>query len=500
MKYVLPFLFLPVLALAQTVPTVPQTGQNCGLTGLVCSPATSRSDLAELFGTKADATAPTLKTEDGHMSVRVSLAAPISKARTWMGSTSYPVPGLTEIPDGHLAIQGQTRGWGAGASILEVFANDPDGATFCEGAMNCYVQPNSRSYAGQDGVAATFFAYSRPTLGQGLSIASVAAVTMANGAPAVRITLSTALTAAQAAAVTPLMKVETATGYFGYTVATGLAYPPVTSDGLILTVDGMFNTAGQAMPAPPAGTALSLDVLHQVDGLYIGARTGDGDVITDMHAIEGVVINDRSTPTVFSSYDPINDKPDINGVYMPIYADIAGGVGVGGSAFMAADTLESAQPGSWHRGLACRNRPTSNTGATDCVTNVFATNGLHSIANTTNGTLINNALLVQPNDKNGSTTALITQAGDALFHSVTTAGPVQLTGASTVTNLNANATSFTVATLPGGSSCTPGNTLFISNGRNPVIDVSSNPGSGVLAFCNSLHYWISTVDGKPVVQ
>lgn len=439
----------------------------------------------------------TLQTEDGSTSVRISLAAPISQNRTWMGATSYPVPGLALIPNGHLSIQGQTRGWGASASIFQAFANSPDGATFCEGAMSCYVQPNNRGYAGQDGVAATMFAYSRPTLGQNLSIASVAAVTMANGAPAVRITLTNALTPAQTAAVIPLMKVETTTGYFGYTVATGLAYPPITSDGRTLTVDGMFNAAGQTMPAPPAGTGLALDVLHQVDGLYIGTRIGDGDVIRDTHAIEGVMINDRSTPTVFSSYDPLGDVPNVNGVYMPITGDITGAVGTGGSAFLASDTLGGGAPGTWKRGFACRNRPTSYSGATDCVLNAFAVNGLHSVATTTNGALTNNALLVQPNDLGGTTTALITQAGDATFRSITSTGPMQITGAATLTNLNANLQPFNRSSLPA-SGCTPGNIVFVQDGRNVPLDGASGPVSGVPAFCNAAHQWIAMTGGQPV--
>lgn len=489
-------LLSPILAFAQTVPTIPQPS----------IPAPPQPGPPTLPSTKSDTTsglpsAPTLRTEDGAVAVRVSLGAPISGSRTWMGERSYPVSGLTLIPNGHLGIQGATRGWGAGASILQVFANDPAGASFCGGAMSCYVQPNDRGYAGQDGVAATIIASSRPALAERLAVSSITPAAMANGAPAVRITLTAPLSPQQAAAVVPLMKVETTAGtagFYGYTVAAGLAYPPVSADGRTLTVDGMFNEAGAAMPAPAPGTELALDVLHQVDGLYIGTRIRDGDGIRDTHAIEGVMINNRTVPTVFSPYDPLGDVPDVNGVYMPVAADTAGGTGTGGSAFLAADTVGSPQPGTWKRGFACRNRPTAASGVTDCLVNAFATNGLHSVATTVNGGLTNNALLVQPNDLGGAVTAQVTQAGAATFRSISSNGPVSVSGPATFANLNAALSPFKRSDLPARD-CTPGNVVFVRDGRNTRLD-GGGPPTGVPAFCNTSHQWIALTTGLAVTN
>ncbi len=493
-------LLSPVLTLAQTVPAIPQPSAPAG------NPASLQPDSPTLPGVKSDATggmpsAPTLQTEDGAAAVRVSLGAPISGGRTWLGARSYPVPGLTLIPNGHLGVQGATRGWGAGASILQVFANDPAGASFCGGAMSCYVQPDDRGYAGQDGVAATFIASSRPALAERLAVASISPVAMANGAPAMRITLAAPLSPQQAAAVVPLMKVETTAGtagFYGYIVAAGLAYPPVSADGRTLTVDGMFNASGAAMPAPAPGTQLALDVLHQVDGLYIGTRIRDGDGIRDTHAIEGVMINNRTVPTVFSPYDPLGDVPDVNGVYMPVSADTAGGTGTGGTAFLAADTVGSAQPGTWKRGFACRNRPIAASGVTDCLLNAFATNGLHSVATTVNGGLTNNALLVQPNDLGGAVTAQVTQAGAAAFRSISSSGPVSVAGPAAFANLNAVLSPFKRSDLPA-SACTPGNVVFVRDGRNTRLD-GGGPPTGVPAFCNTSHQWIALTTGLAVTN
>ncbi len=343
--------------------------------------------------------------------------------------------------------------------------------------MSCYVQPNDRGYAGQDGAAATFIASSRPALAERLAVASITPVAMANGAPAVRITLAAPLSSQQAAAPVPLMKVKTTVGtagFYGYTVAAGLAYPPVSADGRTLTVDGMFNASGAGMPAPAPGTELALDLLHQVDGLDIGTWIRDGDGICDTHAIEGVMINNRTVPTVFSPYDPLGDVPDLNGVYMPVSADAAGGTGTGGSAFLATNTVGSPQPGTWKRGFGCRNRPTAASWVTDCLVNAFATNGLHSVATKVNGGRTNNALQAQPNDLGGAVTAQVTQAGAAAFRSISSSGPVSVSGPATFANLNAFLPPFKRSDLPA-SDCTPGNVVFLRDGRNTRLDAGGPP-------------------------
>ena len=210
------------------------------------------------------------------------------------------------------------------------------------------------------------------------------------------------------------------------------------------------------------------------------------------------MINNRTVPTAFSPYDPLGDVPDVNGVYMPVSADATGGTGTGGTAFLAADTVGSAQPGTWKRGVACRNRPTAASGVTDCVLNAFATNGLHSVATTTGGGLTNNALLVQPNDLGGAVTAQVTQAGAATFRSISTSGPVSVSGPATFANLNAALSPFKRSDLPA-TGCTPGNVVFVLDGRNTPHD-RGGPPTGVPAFCNTSHQWIALTTGLAVTN
>ncbi len=510
-------------AFAQTSPLINKTGKTTGRIPPAGIPVISDADITRELGKKADATAalltaPTMQGEDGSVTVRVSVNSPISLNRTWLGQPTFPVYGLTRIPEGHLSIQGNTRGGATGASVLQAIANGPNGQNTCEGAMNCYIDPHARGYAGQDGVATTFFAYSRGPIAARQTITSISKATLANGSSITQLHLATPLPGASI--VVPLMKIETTPGpglfdyvsaYYGYTIppsqlSNGQQVLPISADGLTLTLDGFANVSGVDMLTPPAGTTIDVDVLHQVDATYAGVFVKDGDGIRDAHVLEGIPLNNRSDTTKWSDYDPLGDSVDINGVFMPIDRDNGTGVGTGSNAFIAS----AGGAGTWKRGFSCRNQPNQHTDATYCLYNMWATVGFQSVADTMNGPTIGFAYVVRPHDLN-TVTAFLTQAGLAKFSGLEVDGSTTMNGAFNVngnTILNGNTIAndfngkfqkFLVDGLNGQLDCQAGNQVYASDARNVAIDGTTGTPSGIMAFCNNNHRWLSLA-GNPLTH
>ena len=350
--------------------------------------------------------------------------APIPSASgTWLGLSYYPVTGHQRMNNGHFGVQGATRGWGSANTILEAFANYTP--NFCNGAMGCYNQPNNRTYAGTDGAAAFFYIQGRAPLAANVLVTSISTVALSTGAMAYTLTLSAPLSSAQIANVLPLMKVETVAnqlGYFGYVIGAGMvtaggaSIPPVSADGTQITLDGLTNVSGAQLAAITAGTQITIDVLHQIDGLYFITHTDNTDTINTVQGIESAVINDRTATTSFSTFDPLDDQPLVDGIYLPVMQDNGTGSGLGGSAFVASDSNPN---GTWKRGFACRNRAQSNSGMTYCTYNAFATVGMYSVTPTSWQGYTDYALIVAPQDLGFATQAYITQSGSASFQQLT---------------------------------------------------------------------------------
>ena len=121
---------------------------------------------------------------------------------------------------------------------------------------------------------------------------------------------------------------------------------------------------------------------------------------------------------------------------------------------------------------------------------------INGTLNLRNATGLNQNILLEGETGNVTTSGAVNSAS-VNTSAVTVAGSTTLNGPSIANNLNAVFQGFPVDGL-GGGTCTAGNTVYVPDARNPAIDPAGSPATGVLAYCNNLHYWISTIDGLPV--
>ncbi len=318
-------------------------------------------------------------------------------SNSYLGSRTYPNPGLFRLAPGHLQVFGPTGAWGSQTNILTIIGNPGGGGANAGGFGNVppgygnngnqgnFWDPNYRNaYGGQDAAALLINMAARTPVVVAAPVSSYGTATIQTpiGYRTVyTIRLVTPLTPAQVADMNntasrpPSMRVDTSGGFFAYTIPPGLVgptgapVPPVSADGYTITVDGPWvcvTCNPEVLPAaaaiPPVTQTVSIDTLYVEDVTYGSITTTDLDLVNGVAIDERVMVNDKASVPVLNLLD-VNQSTLANGAPFSMKGYMAG-VGPGayngsglGNAYMLA------LPG-WEAAFVAQNSQTPYSGNT----------------------------------------------------------------------------------------------------------------------------------------
>ncbi len=292
---------------------------------------------------------------------------------TYLGGSSYPEPNLFRLRDGHLQILGQTGSWGSQTDLLTIVANIPYRN---DGNQGGFWDPAYRiASGGQDAGAMLVLIQGRKPIGREAGVSSYGYATIATPAgdrTVYTVALRKPLDAAELDEMRhrpPNMRLETKGGYFGYLIPpgyrtpSGAELPPWSADGSTLVVDNWVcasckpQIAASASATPAASDPVTIDVLHQIDGLYGGWRVDDFDGLQSAMNAEHANVNDRQGKLPpLNLFDPQSSQPLLVGRFDGVTTDRPDGQGTG----VAHDLCTT----GWQACFVARNMQTPQSGVT----------------------------------------------------------------------------------------------------------------------------------------
>ena len=426
-------------------------------------------------------------------------------ASTYLGRPSYPQPNTVRIYDGHLQLFGPTGAWASQTNLVTVVANRAFGD---DGSQGGFWDPNYRvAYGGQDGAAIYVGIQGRiPVVtNAAASFGKAAIATPAGNRTVYTVVLADHLTPREMDEVRrrPVnLRIE-AGEYFGYLIPPGFSspagqsVPPVSTDGSTLVVDNwVCATCKPVVPAsldavPPVGATVTVDALHQVDGLYGGWVVRDGDGLNTAMNFEQANINNRvGVLPALNLLDPVSTPLLLVSRFEGVVSDNVQGQGAG----VADDVCTT----GWQACFVARNMATAKTGNTVgfLAPTAGPTFGFYSTQNT------GYVLAVDPGDacqQPGEVcrrTALLDTRGNLALSgviigsSVVSAGSIKASGPVTPGR-------FALSSAPTCGTETVGAHIYIVDGRKP--GERPGAGSGTPADCSppalgKQPAWISVYD------
>ena len=345
------------LMLAVAMPADPQEQNSAGWTGTSPGALPSMAEGAVMQSERIEPVA----------------AARAGVASTYLGETTYSQRNLIRLTDAHLQLFGNTGAWASQTNLLTILANRAYGN---DGNQGAFWDPDYRiAYGGQDGAAAFIGIQGRTPVIRNAAVASFGStliVTPAGPRPVYTIKLVNPLSQAQRNDVDSRpqnIRLETNNGYFGYVISPGFHEPsgesirPVSVDGSTLVIDNWVCTAcrpevsAKAAATPPPQSTVTVDALHQIDGIYGGWTVRDGDGLAAAMNVEQANVNNRTglLPPL-NLVDPQSSNPLLLGRFDGVQSDNEGGQGAG----VAHDLCTT----GWQACFVARNMPSFKTGTT----------------------------------------------------------------------------------------------------------------------------------------